>query len=68
MEKKMLVNKFLTNFTFLKVVFVLFTVYLIVDEFIVFLYDKPTYTSISKTELGEIFYNLRSTYICCKIN
>ena len=57
MERKIFVKKFLTNFTFLKVGFVLLTVYLIVEEFIVFLYEKPTYSSDAKTELGAMFYN-----------
>ena len=57
MERKIFFKKFLTNFTFLKVGFALLTVYLIVEEFIVFLYEKPTYSSDSKTELGAMFYN-----------
>ena len=46
-------NIFFKDYLFLKIAFFVFTVILLFEQFLEYLIEKPTYTSISKAKLGN---------------
>ena len=53
-------NIFFKDYLFLKIAFFVFTVILLFEQFLEYLIEKPTYTSLSKAKLG--INNLSNSY------
>ena len=54
--KKYVKRTILGNYGILKLIIAILTVYLLYEEFYVFLIEKPTYTSSGKLDIGYVKY------------